>query len=84
MIGTTHSLRGYEFARRLPHVHCTDDPGEFRRLVRAALDDRLPPSDAPDDPEVRASVLWSRTLAGVPDALAALRPRGASRAALLE
>jgi len=83
VIGTTHSLRGYEFARRLPHVYCADDAAEFRRLVRLALDERLPAAEAADDPALRESVLWRHTLAGVPGAMAALRPR-AGAAALLE
>jgi hypothetical protein len=84
VIGTTHSLRGYEFARRLPHVHCTDDPVEFRRLVRLALDERLPAPQAADDPALRASVLWRHTLAGVPAAIASLRAPAGARGALLE
>jgi hypothetical protein len=85
VIGTTHSLRGYDFARRLPHVYCTDEPNEFRRLTRAAIDDRLPPPATPDDPALRASVLWKNTLAGVPQALAALGLRAqAAASALLE
>jgi hypothetical protein len=83
VIGTTHSLRGYEFARRLPHVYCADDAAEYRRLVRLALDQRLPAPEGADDPALRESVLWRHTLAGVPGAMAALRPRPGA-AALLE
>jgi len=76
VIGTTHSLRGYEFARRLPHVHCTDDPATFRALTRAALDGSLPPPAVADDAALRDSVLWTCTLAGVPAALADLARAG--------
>ena len=71
VIGTTKSFRGHERTLALPHVYCTDDPREFRRLVKATLDGSLPPCGA-DNPALRRSVLWSETLAALPDAFAAL------------
>jgi glycosyltransferase involved in cell wall biosynthesis len=71
VIGTSKSFRGHERTLALPHVYCTDDPGEFRHLVKAALDNTLPPP-GPDDPALRNSVLWRETLAGLPHAFAQL------------
>jgi glycosyltransferase involved in cell wall biosynthesis len=71
VIGTTKSFRGHERTLVLPHVYCTDDSREFRRLVKATLDASLPPCSA-DNPVLRRSVLWSETLAALPDEFAAL------------
>ncbi len=65
VVGTTASFRGYEATTALPHVYATDEPAEFRRLVKAALDDALPPA-GPDRPELRRQVLWSETLKALP------------------
>lgn len=71
VIGTTKSFRGHERTLTLPHVYCTDEPAEFRRLVKATLDGSLPPC-GDDNPALRRSVLWSETLAALPDEFAAL------------
>ena len=75
VVGTTLSFRGFDRALGLPHVYRTDVTSEFRRLVKAALDGVLPPA-GPDRPDVRRSVLWSETLAGLPAELAALSLAG--------
>ena len=72
IVGTSKSFRGYERYLALPHVYSTDDPAEFRRLTKLALDDALP-EGGPDDPTLRASVLWRHTLASIPEAFAELR-----------
>jgi glycosyltransferase involved in cell wall biosynthesis len=72
VIGTTKGFRGHERTLALPHVYCTDDPAEFRRLVKAALDGTLSRPVCADDPALRDSVLWRETLAALPGELAAL------------
>ena len=72
VIGSTKSFRGHERTLALPHVYRTDEPAEFRRLVKAALDGTLPPPTCADDPALRDSVLWRETLARLPDEFAAL------------
>ena len=71
VIGTSKSFCGHERTLALPHVFAVDEPAEFRRLVKAALEETLPPAAA-DDPQLRASVLWNETLARLPDEFAAL------------
>jgi glycosyltransferase involved in cell wall biosynthesis len=74
VVGTTTSLRGYEALASLPGLHWTDEPGEFRRHVRGALDRGRA---APDRSEARRRVLWDETLGRLPADLAALSPAGA-------
>jgi hypothetical protein len=83
VIGTTKSFRGHERTLALPHVYCTDDPREFRRLVKATLDDSLPPCGA-DNPALRRSVLWSETRLPSFANAAALMTESVSAAALLK
>jgi len=85
VIGTTKSFRGYERVLALPGVHRADEPAEFKRLTRAALDEALP-ATTPDDSALRDSVLWRETLKGLPTefaALAAAPGGGSDRARLL-
>jgi len=70
VVGTTTSFRGYEGMPPFPGVHSTDDPAEFRGLVRRALDGTLP-QPAPER-NVRRRVLWSETLKMLPAAVEAL------------
>lgn len=65
VIGTAKSFRGHERVLALPQVFATDDPVEFRRLVKASLDQALPAA-GPDDRSLRDSVLWRNTLAHLP------------------
>lgn len=69
VVGTTTSFRGYEALASLPGLHQTDDPAEFRRLVRQALDRPAAPADRT---EARRRVLWTHTLGNLPADLAAL------------
>ena len=71
VIGTSKSFCGHERALALPHIYSIDEPAEFRRLVKAALDSNLPPAGA-DNPELRNSMLWEQTLNPIPDEFAAL------------
>lgn len=71
VVGTTKSFRGYEHALSLPHIYRSDEPHQFRQLVLAALLNRLPPA-GPEEPELRDSVLWRNTLAGLPAEFAKL------------
>ena len=75
VIGTSKSFRGYERVLGLPQVYRIDEPAEFRRVVKAALDRRLPPA-GPDDSALRDSVLWRETLSVLPAAFAALSTGG--------
>ena len=60
-----------DYPLALPHIYSIDEPAEFRRLVKAALDSNLPPAGA-DNPELRNSMLWEQTLNPIPDEFAAL------------
>jgi hypothetical protein len=71
VIGTSKSFRGYERILGLPDVYRVDEPAQFRRLTRAALDGALPPA-GPDDAALRDSVLWRETLKALPAEFAAL------------
>jgi glycosyltransferase involved in cell wall biosynthesis len=71
IVGTTLSFRGYETMTGLPRVHRTDEPAEFRRLVKRALEGSLS-AGGPERPEVRRRVLWNETLSLVPGEIAAL------------
>ncbi len=75
VIGTTKSFRGYERVLPLPHIYRVDDPTQFQRLTRAALDGVLPPAAGPDDRALRDSVLWRQTLNALPAEFAALTTR---------
>jgi glycosyltransferase involved in cell wall biosynthesis len=65
VVGTSLSFRGFEAALSLPRVYRTDDPAEFRRLVKRAIEGSLPPGGA-DRPDIRRRVLWSETLKALP------------------
>lgn len=78
VVGTSKSFRGHERALVLPHVYRTDEPREFRNLVKTALEERLPAA-GPDDPELRDSMLWRETLSMLPGAFAALAPGPSTR-----
>lgn len=84
VVGTTKSFRGYERVLALPGVHRADEPAEFKRLTRAALDEALPAA-GPDDRALRDSVLWRETLKGLPAEFAALAaaPSGGNERARL-
>jgi hypothetical protein len=82
VIGTGKSFRGYEFAVALPHVYRTDEPAEFRRLTKAALDDALPPAAVADDDALRDSVLWDATMAELPAEFARLGTQAAAGAVI--
>jgi hypothetical protein len=74
VVGTSKSCRGYERALGLPRVYRTHHPREFRRLVLAALQYKLPPAGQVD-PALRDSVAWREAQAGLPAAFAAFRSR---------
>ena len=67
VIGTSASFRGYTGVDRLQGVHRADEPLQFRRLVKAALDGELAGCNA-GNPD-RDAFLWTSTLARVSMAL---------------
>ncbi len=72
IVGTTTSFRGYEdVVAELSGIHRTDDPGEFRRQVKRAIDG-LVPRPVDDRLELRRRVLWKEALAALPRELRSL------------
>lgn len=70
IVGTTKAFRGFEEAKRLPHVHIADEPEAFRRKVREVLD--APRYDRGTPEAVRARFYWAQLLSEAVSRIGAL------------
>lgn len=68
VVGTPVSFRGFDAWLDLPGVHCVEPGPAFARKIGELLAQPLP-QDSPQDTARRQQLLWSHTLAVMPDAL---------------
>ncbi|RWH69799.1 MAG: glycosyltransferase [Mesorhizobium sp.] len=75
IVGTPFAFRGYEHFRHWPSVRLADNAADFQRLLVEALrSERRDPGSA--DAAQLHGLVWTATLQGLPQQLAALPRRG--------